>query len=441
MRCAAVTQNVFLRSPNRDNAYNVFYVNSSGNLNNTNACNGNRVRPDRIGGTSVNTDIADIEWTYADARSQSPALVVGREQSGGDVGTACSVPAISVPSTFLDPICEDALYEAAMRCFTGVRWKPSVARVELNLPLIIHNIRESFENGTYRPHEPRRFTIYYPKKRDIVAVHINDRILQRSLNDFVFYPSIAPHLIEDNWACQTGKGTDYARNRFRSMLRSHVREHGVTGYICYVDIWGYYGNMTHAVAAEPFYRYAPKRWADFANMIITTQYGTGDGRGVNPGSQLIQIAGISVPNELDHTIKDQLQFKRYGRYMDDMVCIVENMEQAELFMRAVGEGLAKLGLEPHPKKSKVVPLAEGLTFLGFDFKPLESGRVLMTVTSSSVRRERRHLKGIVRLAKAGGLTRKQANDSYHGWRAHASKGDSSKLIKRMDAYYKNLWKE
>ena len=67
--------------------------------------------------------------------------------------------------------------------------------------------------------------------------------------------------------------------------------------------------------------------------------------------------------------------------------------------------------------------------------------VLMTVTSSSVRRERRNLKGIVRLAKAGSLTRKQANDSYHGWRAHASKGDSSKLIKRRDAYYKNLWEE
>lgn len=441
MRCTAVTQNVFLRSPNRDNAYNVFYVNSSGNLYNTNACNGNRVRPDRIGGTSVNTDIADAEWTYADARSQSPALILGCEQSGGDAGAACSVPAICAPSTFSDPLSEEALYEAAMRCFRGVRWKPSVERVELNLPLIIHNIRESFENGTYVPHEPRRFTIRYPKKRDIVAVHINDRILQRSLNDFVFYPSIAPHLINDNWACQTGKGTDYARSRFRSMLRSHIREHGMEGCICYVDIWGYYGNMAHAVAAAPFYRYAPRRWADFANMIITTQYGTGDGRGVNPGSQLIQIAGISVPNDLDHTLKDRLQFKRYGRYMDDMVCIVENMDQAELFMRTVGEGLAKLGLEPHPKKSKVVPIEKGLTFLGFDFKPLESGKVLMTVTSSSVRRERRHLKGIVRLAKAGGLTREQANDSYHGWRAHASKGDSSKLIKRMDAYYKNLWKE
>ena len=45
MRCAAVTQNVFLRSPNRDNAYNVFYVNSSGNLNGASACYGYRVRP------------------------------------------------------------------------------------------------------------------------------------------------------------------------------------------------------------------------------------------------------------------------------------------------------------------------------------------------------------------------------------------------------------
>lgn len=43
-----VAQNVFERSANRSNGYNVAYVNSSGNVNNNNARNGNRCAPDYV---------------------------------------------------------------------------------------------------------------------------------------------------------------------------------------------------------------------------------------------------------------------------------------------------------------------------------------------------------------------------------------------------------
>ncbi len=43
-----MAQNVFERSANRSNGYNVAYVNSSGNVNNNNARNGNRCAPDYV---------------------------------------------------------------------------------------------------------------------------------------------------------------------------------------------------------------------------------------------------------------------------------------------------------------------------------------------------------------------------------------------------------
>lgn len=43
-----VARNVFERSANRDNGNNVSVCNASGNVNNTNAANGNRVAPDYV---------------------------------------------------------------------------------------------------------------------------------------------------------------------------------------------------------------------------------------------------------------------------------------------------------------------------------------------------------------------------------------------------------
>ena len=38
------------------------------------------------------------------------------------------------------------------------------------------------------------------------------------------------------------------------------------------------------------------------------------------------------------------------------------------------------------------------------------------------------------------LTRAKVDESYQSWRSHAAKGNSWKLLKRMDAYYNSLWR-
>ena len=47
----------------------------------------------------------------------------------------------------------------------------------------------------------------------------------------------------------------------------------------------------------------------------------------------------------------------------------------------------------------------------------------------------------MKLAKAGKITKAKVDECYKSWKANASKGNSYKLIQRMDEYYSNLWKE
>ena len=38
------------------------------------------------------------------------------------------------------------------------------------------------------------------------------------------------------------------------------------------------------------------------------------------------------------------------------------------------------------------------------------------------------------------MKREKVDECFKAWKAHASKGNSEKLIKRMDNFYKELWK-
>ena len=65
----------------------------------------------------------------------------------------------------------------------------------------------------------------------------------------------------------------------------------------------------------------------------------------------------------------------------------------------------------------------------------------MTVKSETVRHERRKLRRLVALAKNGERTREKVDECYNAWKNHVKKGNSYKVLARMDAYYEKLWEE
>ena len=333
----------------------------------------------------------------------------------------------------------EALYRSMCKCRKGVLWKDSTASFCLNGAERVMVLSQDLHTGKYKAKPTVKFRITSPKPRDIASISFRDRVYQRSLNDNAVYPIMSRSFIYDNYACQVGKGTDAARNRLKEFLRKYYRKHGHEGYVAQFDIRGYYPSMNHAVVEETFRNKLPTEVFSMVKTILREQY-EGEA-GYNPGSQLVQIAGISVLDKFDHYVKEQLHAKFYIRYMDDFLIISESHEYLEECVEKAGEYLRGLKFELHPQKTRIYPLHNGIPFLGFRFLLTKTGKVLMLVDPANVKRERRKLRRLVKRSVLGYLPKEKVDESYAAWRNHASKGNSHNLLVRMDAYYNSLWRE
>ena len=254
----------------------------------------------------------------------------------------------------------DALYNSMLKCRKGVSWKPSVAHFLLNPLEECIKLSNELKGGTYKAKEPRRFTVFTPKRREIVSIAFRDRVYQRSLNDNAVYPAMVKSFVNANCACQKGKGTDYARNLFANMLRSFYRKHGLDGYILQCDIHGYYPTMSHALAEKTFEGKLSGKTFEAVQKVIRQQY-DGD-TGFNPGSQMIQIAGISVLNGKDHFIKKKLCCRYYVRYMDDFIILESDLTRLQMVETNIGLYLAGLGFQFNPKKTRIQGIGDPINF-------------------------------------------------------------------------------
>lgn len=338
-----------------------------------------------------------------------------------------------------DVIGFDALYQSMMKTKKGVLWKDSVAAYYHRGIERTEKLCEQLHTGQYRPYPPKHFKITSPKPRDIASIAYRDRVYQRSLNDNVVYPVMTRSFIYDNWACQRGKGTDPARERLKLFLQKYYRKHGNVGHVAQFDIHGYYPNMRHDVAENNFRTRLPDWAYKRVEKVLREQY-KGD-IGYNPGSPLIQIAGISLLNGLDHFIKERLHAKLYLRYMDDLIIIHESRDELEQYKLAITTELSKIGFEVNPSKTRIYPISKGIAFLGFTYNLTETGKVYMQADPSKVKTGRKKYRRLVAKSKRGLVPRSNVDMSFATWINHLSKGNSAKLINRLTRFYNHLWED
>lgn len=341
---------------------------------------------------------------------------------------------------YKDCITYDELYKAMLKCRRNVSWKDSVSNFLLHSVHNISLLEEELNNDSYKQKKPYVFQITTPKVRDILSVPFRDRVPQRSLNDNILYPVMTKSFILDNCACQLGKGNQFARKRLVTQLRRWVNKHGTEGYVLQIDIHKFYKSLSHNIINKMFKDKLDPITYKHVVAILEHQY-SGD-KGYNPGSQMVQIAGISILNALDHYIKEVLKVEIYEHYVDDLIFVLHSKEEAEVVRDTVKEMLSELGLEFNRKKTKIYTLQDGIPFLGYKFVVTKTGKVLQLRLSSNIKNAKRKYRHMIsHTYRNGKITKEKIDESFADFLEGLNEGNNYWLKNKMIKWYKEMWKK
>ena len=161
--------------------------------------------------------------------------------------------------------------------------------------------------------------------------------------------------------------------------------------------------------------------------------------GICLGSQVSQIMALVVPNLLDHYIKDQIGVKHYIRYMDDGVILSDDKEFLHQLYSEMKQICATLGLTFNDKKTKVVKVTKGFTFLKIQYRVTQTGGVVKRLTRMGTSRMRRKLKKFKKLVDRGDIALEDVYNSIQSWVAHSKIAKSYKTRRSMLRLYNQLF--
>ena len=290
----------------------------------------------------------------------------------------------------------NSLCKASKQAARGVMWKASTQRYMKDYLRNAVKSRQDLLEGRDICRGFIRFDLWERGKlRHISAVHFPERVVQKSLSQNALVPAIVPTLVSANSANIKGRGTDYALKLLKRHLADHWRRHGREGYILLGDFSDYFARIAH----EP----------------------------------------VAHPNRIDHYVAEMLRPEAYGRYMDDFYLIHESKEYLQVCLLLIEHECAKLGIALNPRKTRVVKLTRGFTWLKKRIFYTETGRIVMKPCRDSITRERRKLKKMARMVAEGVMTPEQVQQSYQSWRGGMAHLDAHRSVLAMDALYRSLF--
>ena len=127
----------------------------------------------------------------------------------------------------------------------------------------------------------------------------------------------------------------------------------------------------------------------------------------------------------------ELGVQLYGRYMDDFYMIHQSREYLKDCLMVITEYLKTLDLELN-EKTQIVPIKNGLSYLGFHTYITEDGQVVRKLKNQNKRNAMRKFRRMAKLVAAGELPADKLRKSYGAWKNHISHGNCHSLEKEMD---------
>ena len=329
------------------------------------------------------------------------------------------------------------LYRAYRKCRLGVAWKGSTQKLITQAPLVVFRVWGKLGKGIWESKGFYEFDIYERgKARHIKSVTMDERVVQRCLCDNALVPVLQPTFIYDNGASTKDKGYHFAIRRCEKHLHDHYRKYGQNGYVLTFDFSKFFDRVSHALVEE----IVRKNFSDtrLIGLIMDLINAFGN-EGLGLGSQVSQVFALASANRLDHYCKEVLRIHGYGRYRDDGYLISESKDYLKTCLGHIQRVCNELHITLNLKKTKIIKLSKGFTFLKCRFYLTKTGKVVKKIYKTSVTKMRRKLKKFLLMMQSGVLTMQDVYQAFQSWRAYARHFDAWHTIKSMERLFDDLF--
>ena len=317
-------------------------------------------------------------------------------------------------------------YEHALEMYNKIkrscRNRRAVYEFSLNLNTHIMNILLLLKDRKYKFSRYKIFMIRDPKFRIIMSENIPDKLVNHLVSKYVLLPALESKLIDTNVATRIDKGSGYAFDMFTKYINK-LKYSKKEIYILKIDIKKYFYNIDHEILMKLVRKYIRDKDAleildiiidstneEYVNKVINKLNITDrekaiklkmikdiplyqKGKGLPIGNMTSQILAIFYMNDVDHYIKENLGFKYYIRYMDDLLIIDTDLDKLKKSFDLIVKEIKKLNLDIN-SKSNIYKLSNGISFLGYMFKLNKNNKLIVRYNNKTIRRINRRLKNL-----------------------------------------------
>ena len=178
---------------------------------------------------------------------------------------------------------------------------------------------------------------------------------------------------------------------------------------------------------------------DFAEWLLWLIIDSTPDPGIPIGNQSSQLLALLYLDAFDHWLRDDRGLV-YGRYMDDFYIIHSDKLLLRQILKEIEAYIKPLGLRLNGK-TQILPLKNGIDFLGFHTYLTQTGKVVRKVRAKSIDNMKRKIRKFRGLVDSGKMTLDSVVQSYASWTGHISHGNTYHLRQNMDAYFFSYFPE
>jgi hypothetical protein len=210
----------------------------------------------------------------------------------------------------------------------------------------------------------------------------------------------------------------------------------IVGYVLKADIRHYFDSVDHEILLKMITeKIKDEKVIWLIETILKNHKTIVPRKGMPLGNLTSQFFANLYLNEFDHFVKERLRARYYIRYVDDFVILHRDRAKLEQWRKEIATFLQeRLGLEIHPEKSRIIPLKQGVTLLGF--RIFAKYRLLK---KSNARRIWKRLERFRQSYETGEYSRDEVVQSLDGWLTYAEFANTYNLRKRIIARFNELF--